>query len=62
MPYWVAVTQLEQAECLETERAEDADALVAEARGVFERLRAKPLLRRAELVAGRQNAETRLEA
>jgi hypothetical protein len=53
---------LSRPECLETERAEDADALVAEASGVFERLRAKPLLRRAELVAARQNADTRLEA
>jgi len=52
MPFWVAVTELEHAEFLvRTGRAEEAEPLLAEAAGTFERLRAEPWLERTR-VAG----------
>ena len=52
MPYWLGVTQLEHAEQLiETGRSDEAEPLLAEASGIFERLRAEPWLRRARLAA-----------
>ncbi len=45
VPFWDAVTQLEQAEALEGGAA--AERLLAEARDVFERLSAAPWLERA---------------
>ncbi|MDP9283504.1 MAG: tetratricopeptide repeat protein, partial [Actinomycetota bacterium] len=52
-PFFLAVVQLEYAEWLIAEhRAEDAGPLLAEADAVFERLDARPWLRRAEQAAG----------
>jgi tetratricopeptide (TPR) repeat protein len=53
MPFYLAVTELEQAEWLIVhERNDDATPLVAEAREIFERLGAEPWLKRAEMVGG----------
>ena len=54
-PFSIAVTLLEHAEWLATQQGRDeaADALLAEARGVFERLRAVPWLERVERAARR---------
>jgi hypothetical protein len=52
-PFLLAVVQLEYAEWLIAEqRAEEAGPLLAEADAVFERLDARPWLRRAEQAAG----------
>jgi tetratricopeptide (TPR) repeat protein len=53
-PFWLACTQLEQAEWLATQsRAEEAEPMLTEARETFERLRATPWLERADgLAAG----------
>jgi hypothetical protein len=49
--FWVATTQLEQAEWLIAQgRAAEVEALVAEARATFERLRVPPLLERLAAV------------
>jgi class 3 adenylate cyclase/tetratricopeptide (TPR) repeat protein len=49
MPFYLAVTQLEQAEWLVGQgRAAEAEPLLAEARETFERLEARPWLERAE--------------
>jgi hypothetical protein len=49
LPFWVAVTQLELGEWLPgQDRLEEAEPLLAEARGVFEGLRARPWLERAD--------------
>jgi tetratricopeptide (TPR) repeat protein len=51
-PFLLACTELEQAEWLVAqERSEDAAALIAEAREIFERLRATPWLERADALA-----------
>ena len=51
MPFWVAVTLLEHAEHrFRTGRAEEGEPLLAEADGIFERLRAEPWRRRARRV------------
>jgi class 3 adenylate cyclase/tetratricopeptide (TPR) repeat protein len=48
VPFWLAVTQLEHAEWLSGQgRSLEADPLLAEARGTFERLEAAPWLDRA---------------
>jgi class 3 adenylate cyclase/tetratricopeptide (TPR) repeat protein len=47
VPFYLAVTRLEDAEWLATQgRTEEAEPLLAEAREIFERLRAKPWLER----------------
>lgn len=47
-PFWLAATQLEQAEwLLEHDRADEAQPLLEEARQTFERLEARPCLERA---------------
>jgi class 3 adenylate cyclase/tetratricopeptide (TPR) repeat protein len=51
MPFWLAVTLLEHGEWLvEAGRGDDAEALLAEAREIFERLEATPWLERLERV------------
>jgi tetratricopeptide (TPR) repeat protein len=56
MPFWLAVTLLEQAEWLVARgRAEDAAPMLDEAREIFERLEARPFIIR---VAGLANRET----
>ncbi len=63
MPYWVGVTQLEHAEhLLAAGRGDETEPLLAEARRIFERLRAEPWLRRARLETRERDAPTRLEA
>jgi class 3 adenylate cyclase/tetratricopeptide (TPR) repeat protein len=63
MPFWVGVTQLEHGEHLvEAGHSDEAEPLIAEARGIFERLRAEPWLRRARPAARERGAATRLEA
>jgi ATP/maltotriose-dependent transcriptional regulator MalT len=53
-PFWLACTQLEQAEWLATQsRTEEAEPLLTEARETFERLRATPWLERADALAAR---------
>jgi ATP/maltotriose-dependent transcriptional regulator MalT len=53
-PFLLACTQLEQAEWLVTQsRADEVELLLAEAREVFERLRATPWLERADALAAR---------
>ena len=48
MPFWLALTELEHAESLIGEgRADEAEPLLAEAREIFERLKATPWLERA---------------
>jgi len=55
--FWVAVTLLEHGEWLVSEgRAEDAGRLLAEAREIFERVRAKPWLERLEAIGGSRAA------
>jgi len=55
-PFWLGVALLEQAEWLtERGRSDEAAPLLAEAREVFERLRAVPWLERAERVSGTAN-------
>jgi tetratricopeptide (TPR) repeat protein len=58
--FWLAVTQLEQAECLSTTgQAGEADSTLEEAQGIFDELRATPWIERARTVgAGRQVAPT----
>ncbi|HEY5659643.1 MAG TPA: adenylate/guanylate cyclase domain-containing protein [Gaiellaceae bacterium] len=47
--FWLAVTQLEQAEWLTgCERSDEAQPLLLQARGTFERLEAKPWLKRVD--------------
>jgi hypothetical protein len=49
--FYLAVVQLEHGRWLvETERADEAEPLLAEARGIFEELQAVPWLRRLEAV------------
>jgi hypothetical protein len=51
MPFWMAVTLLEQAEWLvRRDRAEDAKPLLDEAREIFERLEATPWIERVNVV------------
>jgi tetratricopeptide (TPR) repeat protein len=57
VPFWLAVTLLEHGEWLAGEgRGEEAGPLLAEAREVFERLRARPWLERLDVVAPAQVA------
>jgi tetratricopeptide (TPR) repeat protein len=52
MPFWLAVTLLEQAEYrVRAGRVEEGEPLLAEAGGIFERLRAEPWLRRVGLAS-----------
>ena len=52
MPFWLAVSLLEQAEWLAVEdRAAEAEPLLAEAREIFERLEATPWLERIALAS-----------
>jgi len=54
MRFWLAVTLLEHGEWLTAGgRADDADTLLSEARGIFERLKARPWLERLERARGR---------
>jgi predicted ATPase/class 3 adenylate cyclase len=49
VPFWLGVTLLEHGEWLVTEgRADEAEPLLDEARGIFERLRAAPYLERCD--------------
>jgi hypothetical protein len=58
MPFWVAVTRLEHAESLiRGGRAAEAEPLLAEAGGVFERLRAEPWSKRVELARAAERVE-----
>jgi len=60
IPFYLAVTLLEQAEWLAAqERADDAEPLLTEAREIFERLEARPWLERAAALA---DSERRAEA
>ncbi len=53
IPLWIGASLLEYAEWLTTEsRAADAEALLSEARDIFERLEARPWLERLEKVGG----------
>jgi tetratricopeptide (TPR) repeat protein len=63
MPYWTAVTLVDHAE-YETlvGHGDAAETLLAEAREIFERLRAEPWLKRAGLGPGGSVAHTRLQA
>jgi class 3 adenylate cyclase/tetratricopeptide (TPR) repeat protein len=57
MPFWLAVTLLEYGEWLTAHgRSDNALPLIAEAREIFERLKAKPWLDRAEAVTAREVA------
>jgi tetratricopeptide (TPR) repeat protein len=57
MPFYLAVTLLEHGEWLvSVGRAGEVEPLLAEAREIFERLKAQPWLGRLELVAGSQPA------
>jgi tetratricopeptide (TPR) repeat protein len=52
LPFWIAVTLLEQSESLiENGRTADAEERLAEARSIFERLKARPWLERLERAA-----------
>jgi hypothetical protein len=52
MPFWLAVTLLEHGEWLAANgRAADAEPFLAEAREIFERLRARPWIERLDQVA-----------
>jgi class 3 adenylate cyclase/tetratricopeptide (TPR) repeat protein len=60
MPFWLAVTLTEQAEWLVSEdRASEAEPMLTEARGTFERLQAKPWLERVEAAEARPRTEVR---
>ena len=53
MPYWVGVTRLEQATCrLRAGAGDDVEAPLEEARAIFERLGAEPMLAHVRAVAG----------
>jgi class 3 adenylate cyclase/tetratricopeptide (TPR) repeat protein len=55
IPFWMAVTLLEHGEWLvEQDRAPEAQALLDEAQGIFERLKARPWLDRLGSVEGYQ--------
>jgi class 3 adenylate cyclase/tetratricopeptide (TPR) repeat protein len=57
IPFWLAVTLLEHGEWLaRTDRAGDAEPLLAEAHQIFERLEAKPWLERLAIAS--EHAET----
>jgi len=57
MPFWLAVTLLEHAEWLHARRrGEESEPLAAEAREIFERLKAQPWLERLEAVMPRVSA------
>ncbi len=52
MPFWLAVTLAEHAERLAAaDRLTEAQELVAESRGIFEQLAARPFIERIDLVA-----------
>ncbi len=56
--FWAAVAQLERAELLQADdRGDEAEPLAAEARAVFEELRASPWIARADAVSSRASAE-----
>jgi tetratricopeptide (TPR) repeat protein len=56
MPFWLAVTLLEQAESLAARgRGSDAGPLLDEARVIFDRLQARPWQERVEQVANRES-------
>jgi predicted ATPase/class 3 adenylate cyclase len=58
MVFWLAVTLTEQSEWLTSEgRAAEAEPLLAEARGTFVRLEAKPWLKRVEAAEAPRRAE-----
>jgi predicted ATPase/class 3 adenylate cyclase len=60
LPFWSAVTLLEQAEWLVAQqRAGEADQPLVESRAIFESLRATPWLARAEQLSSRQAATAR---
>ncbi len=57
MPFWLAVVQLEHAEWLATRgRPREAEAMLGEARPVFDRLGAQPWLERLREVLPAQVA------
>jgi tetratricopeptide (TPR) repeat protein len=57
IPFWLAVALLEHAEWLAAQgRAADAEPLLDEARGIFERLEATPWLKRVTAAAAEQRA------
>jgi tetratricopeptide (TPR) repeat protein len=63
MPFYLACTQQEHAEWLiSVGRADEAEPLVAEAREVFERLRATPWLERANALAAQLPTRDRVPA
>jgi hypothetical protein len=56
--FWLAMTLTEQSEWLTSEgRAAEAEPLLAEARGTFVRLEAKPWLKRVEAAEAPRRAE-----
>jgi tetratricopeptide (TPR) repeat protein len=60
MPFWLAVILTEHGEWLVSEdRASEAEPMLTEARGTFERLQAKPWLERVEAVEARPRTEAR---
>jgi class 3 adenylate cyclase/predicted ATPase len=57
VPFWMAVTLLEHGDWLVSEgRSTDAESLLAEAREIFERLKARPWLERLERTAAAATA------
>ncbi len=59
MPFWLAVTLVEQGEWLVSEgRGGEAQPLLAEARETFQRLEATPWLERAKAAEGQPDAVT----
>jgi hypothetical protein len=60
MPFWLAVTLTEHGEWLVSEdQASEAEPMLTEARGTFERLQAKPWLARVEAAEARPRAQAR---
>src|SRR5205085_1178461 len=58
MPFWLAVSLLEHAEALAADgRPSEAEPPLAEAREIFERLRARTWLERAGAIRGDRSAE-----
>jgi hypothetical protein len=56
--FWAAVAQLERAELLQADdRGDEAEPLAAEARAVFDQLRASPWIARADAVSSSASAE-----
>jgi hypothetical protein len=58
MPFFVAITEREHAEWLDEQgSSEEAEPLLAEAREIFERLRARPWLERVTAAARTQQPQ-----